>query len=197
MSIRALPAEITISVSVGYAKSWRIIRLAVSVMIFVFSPAHAFTLFIESGIDRPGCDFKNFVVPNANPGNNNPSSVCMDACGLDKDCAGWSFDPRSSTCFLKNNFCEPVISGSGGDGGIKLPATMSGQESDVDRPGCDFSSFPATNPTTHGVDPQICHVTCAETSSCQAWNFDAINSTGYVLLKKLCPSTKSLRAPWH
>jgi hypothetical protein len=40
-----------------------IISLAVSIMIFSFSPAHTFTLFVENGIDRPGCDFKNFVLP--------------------------------------------------------------------------------------------------------------------------------------
>ena len=161
----------------------RLIRLAVSVMIFVFSPAHAFTLFVEAGIDRPGCDFKNFVVP----GNTDSAffdsafNVCMNACGLDQNCAAWSFDGRSGTCFLKNNFCGPVRSGS--SGGIKLPATVSSLEANIDRPGCDFSSFPATNPTTHLVDLQICMLTCAENSSCQAWNFDPRVGTGTCFLK--------------
>jgi hypothetical protein len=34
----------------------RIIYAAVSIMIFVFSPAHALTLLAEQNIDRVGCD---------------------------------------------------------------------------------------------------------------------------------------------
>jgi hypothetical protein len=58
----------------------RMICLAVSLMIFIFSSAHAFTLTVELGTDRPGCDYKNFGMPSANS-NNYPA--CMDACGLD------------------------------------------------------------------------------------------------------------------
>jgi hypothetical protein len=54
-----------------------IICLAVSIMIFVFSPAHGFTLFPEVNTDRPGCDFKNFVVPGANASNAKPVSARM------------------------------------------------------------------------------------------------------------------------
>jgi hypothetical protein len=83
----------------------RIIWLAVSLVIFIFSPAHAFTLTpAQSAEDLPGCDYKNFVLPG---GNNTPNyvlyDVCMDACGLDSSCQAWNFDPRSGkpTCFLK------------------------------------------------------------------------------------------------
>jgi hypothetical protein len=64
-----------------------IISLAVSIMIFSFSPAHTFTLFVENGIDRPGCAFKNFVLPSANTENSpQTSSVCANACALDANC---------------------------------------------------------------------------------------------------------------
>ena len=150
----------------------RIICLAVGIMIFVFFPAHAFTLLDEAGIDRPGCDFKNFSVLGANPESTSKvSNACKDACGVDPNCQAWSFDARSGTrmCFLKNIICGAVISGS--DGGIKLPATMSDFEKQIDRVGCDFTTIPATNPTTHRADPQICNRTCAEENRCQAWNF--------------------------
>jgi hypothetical protein len=77
----------------------RIIRLAVSLMIFFFSPAHAFTLTFENNTDRTGCDYKNFAVPRANF----PYAACMNACGLDSTCQAWNFDPTSGTplCFLK------------------------------------------------------------------------------------------------
>ena len=168
----------------------RIICLAAGIMIFVFFPAHAFTLLDEDGVDRPGCDFKSFVVP-GNVGNSfsQVSKVCKNACGLDPNCQAWNFDARSGTgtCFLKNIICGAVISGST-DGGIKLPATMSEREMQVDRVGCDFSIFPATNPITHGVDDYICNRTCAQESRCQAWNFDPRVGTGACFLKDCVPA---------
>jgi hypothetical protein len=158
-----------------------IICLAVSIMIFVFSPAHAFTLFAEVETDRPGCDFKNFVVPGANDANSRQTFVaCMNACGLDTNCQAWSFDARSGTgrCFLKNNTCGATAS-HGTIAGFKLPATMSGTEPETDRVGCDFASFPAKNP--------LRGITCAEDSRCQAWNFDARSGAPTCFLKNCVP----------
>src|SRR5215813_3125076 len=117
----------------------RIICLAVSLMIFVFSPAHAFTLTPEFDTNRPGCDYRNFAVPGANFGS--AYSVCMNACGLDSSCQAWNFNSRSGTptCFLKN--CAPNPTAANGTvGGVKLPATMSGFEGGFDRVGCDYRS---------------------------------------------------------
>jgi len=168
----------------------RIICLTVGIMIFVFFPAHAFTLLNEGGSDRPGCDLRSFPVPGANAGNNSTVfNACKNACGLDTNCVAWNFDARSGTrtCFLKNVICGAVISGST-EGGIKLPATMSEPEIQVERNGCDFSSFPATNPITHGVDDYICIRTCAEDNRCQAWNFDPRVGTGACFLKECIPA---------
>jgi hypothetical protein len=152
-----------------------------------FPQLHAFTLFFESGTDRPGCDFKNFVVPGAN----NASqffTACMNASGLDSNCQAWNFEARSNTgtCFLKNNICGPTVS-HGTVGGFKLPAAMSGPEFGTDRVGCDFSNFPAKNPLTHATDQQICMITCAEDNRCQAWNFDARSGTPTCFLKNCVP----------
>ena len=168
----------------------RIICLAAGIMIFVFFPAHAFTLLNEGGSDRPGCDLGSFPVPGPNPGNSSTVfNACKNACGLDTNCVAWNFDARSGTgtCFLKNVICGAVISGST-EGGIKLPATMSEPEIQVERNGCDFSSFPATNPITHGVDDYICIRTCAEDNRCQAWNFDPRVGTGACFLKDCVPA---------
>ena len=100
----------------------RIIWLAVSLIIFVFSPAHAGTLTVEYETDRPGCDYQTFVLPGIQHGNYNP---CMDACGLDFNCEAWNFDPRSGTptCFLKN--CVPAATASSSHplvtSGVKFP----------------------------------------------------------------------------
>jgi PAN domain-containing protein len=94
----------------------RIICLAVSLMIFVFSPVHAFTMSdLEFNASRPGCDFKNFVPPQAS------LFVCVNACGLDSRCEAWNFDSRSGTaiCLLKNCAPEPV-STIGVTGGVKF-----------------------------------------------------------------------------
>jgi PAN domain len=78
----------------------------------------------------------------------------------------------------------------GSIGGVKLPATMSGAEIGIDRTGCDFSNFPAVDPTTHAIDSQICMFTCAEDNRCQAWNFDPrvpTVGTGTCFLKNCVP----------
>jgi len=174
----------------------RIICLAVSIMIFVFSPAHAFTLFLpEFNTDRPGCDFRNFIVPGANGSNRFQTfAACMNACGLDPNCQAWSFDTGfgtegSGTCFLKNNICRATPNGHS-IAGLKLfprPTQMSAIESEIDRVGCDFSSFSADNPLFGPGDPQICMFRCAEDNTCQAWNFDARSGTPMCFLKNCVP----------
>jgi PAN domain-containing protein len=156
----------------------RIICLAVSLMIFVFSPAHAFTLgALEFDIDRVGCDFKNFVVPNAD------RTICINACGLDSRCQACNFDSRSGTpvCFLKN--CAPVPRSSVGVvGGVKFPSTMSAVESNVDRTGCDFTNFvvPSSNVS-------VCSNACGLDSRCEAWNFDSRSGIPICFLKNCAP----------
>jgi len=86
----------------------RLICLAVSLMVFIFFPAHAFTLRDEGQTDRPGCDFRSFVIPGANT--SDFSSVCRDARGLDPACLAWNFDPRGAPrCFLKDCVPSPTV----------------------------------------------------------------------------------------
>jgi hypothetical protein len=162
----------------------RILCLTVSLMIFIFSPAHAFTLFYEGQTDRPGCDYRSFAVPGAN--DPSFSQVCANACGRDSTCQAWSFDPHTPgtssgtpTCFLKN--CVPAqIPGRGAIGGVKLQATMSGYESYIDRVGCDYASLPAG-------DAQICLAACARDARCQAWNYDPRSGAPKCFLKNCVP----------
>jgi hypothetical protein len=138
----------------------RIICLAVSLVTFVFSPAHAFTLTIEENTDRPGCDYRNFAVPGSKPLPFSAYSVCQ----------AWNFDYwRISTsgaqprCWLKN--CAPAPTTHNFTiGGVKLPATMSIPEDGVKRVGCDYRNFSAS-----GKD--VCSATCARDSTCQSWYF--------------------------
>jgi hypothetical protein len=163
----------------------RIIWFVVSLMIPIFSPAHAFTLYPEYNTDRPGCDYKNFSIPNPNNIPYTPNfSVCMDACGLDTSCQAWNFDTRSSgkgVCYLKNCTPNPTTA-DGTVGGIKLSATMSGSESGIDRPGCDFQSIPLAEMTQ-----ELCEAACSGNSSCLAWNLDPRSGTPTCYLKKCVP----------
>jgi len=143
----------------------RIICLAVSLMIFVLSQAHAINLPVEFDFDRPGCDYRSFAVPRAND-LKKFYNVCQDACGADSSCHAWNFDPRSGTpmCFLKN--CVPAATAAKGTvGGVKYSATMSGIENQIDRVGCDYKNFVT-------FIPNMCVTECGADSSCQAWNFD-------------------------
>jgi hypothetical protein len=159
----------------------RIIWLAVSLMIFVCSLAHAFVLRVEYDTDRPGCDYKSFPVPGAN----DPRTfynVCLDSCAADSSCHAWNFDPRSGTpmCFLKN--CAPLPTAAKGTvGGVKYSAIMSENEDKIDRPGCDYKNF-VTNV------PDVCVSACGIDSSCQAWNLDGRSGTNTCFLKNCVPA---------
>jgi PAN domain len=149
----------------------RIIYLAVSLMIlmiFVFPPAHAFTLTFESNIDRPGCDFENFEVPI--PG----EILCMNACGRDPTCLAWNFDPvhfqGKLMCFLKNCNTSPQSS-VGLTSGVKFPFTMSAAEANIDRPGCDIENFETQ-------ELGLCSNACGFNHSCEAWSFDPVHFQG-------------------
>jgi hypothetical protein len=157
----------------------RITWLAVSLMISIFSPAHAFTLTSENHVDLPGCDYKNFDVPD-----NVPYNVCMDACGLDSNCQAWNLDSSSgkTVCYLKN--CSPAPVASTTISGVKLQATMSDPETGTDRPGCDIGVLPGAKMTI-----QICLAACAVNNNCQAWNFDVPRSgTNTCYLKNCVPA---------
>lgn len=169
----------------------RSIFLLVSLLIFLFSPTYAFMLLGESETDRPGCDFRNFVVPRAN----DPffSVVCANACGRDANCRAWSYDTKfdgsgAGTCFLKN--CVPAqIQSRGAYSGVKLQATMSGSEASIDRVGCNYASLPAE-------DPQICLSACARDARCQAWNYDPRPGASKCFLKNCVPPpTVTLSTP--
>jgi PAN domain len=143
--------------------------LAVGLMTFVLPPAHAAELTYEPNTDRPGCDFKNFPVPNSP----NQGSVCGNACGRDPSCQAWNFDPvhfgGKSMCFLKN--CHPSPQTSFGvTGGMKLPFTMGFREFNVDRPGCDIQNFQTPDIT-------ICENACGFAPNCESWNYDSRQGT--------------------
>jgi PAN domain len=168
--------------------------LAVSLAIFVFSPAHAFELTVETDTDRVGCDVgagaRNFPVPGPGVGYLTSAFVCANECGLDPSCQAWNYDPTTGTpeghrCFLKN--CAPdAISSPGKVGGVKLPfVIMSPGENKIDRPGNDYRNFAAPNQS-------VCSSACGSEPICQAWNYDFSSGLpGTCWLKSSVPPARS------
>src|SRR6476619_7031443 len=67
------------------------ITLAVSLVIFLFSPAHAFEITVENDTDRVGCDYRNFPVPGPGVAYLASGFVCANVCGLDPSCQAWNY----------------------------------------------------------------------------------------------------------
>jgi hypothetical protein len=164
--------------------------LAVSLVIFVVSPAHAFEITVENDTDRVGCDYRNFPVPGPGVAYIVSGYVCGNECGLDPRCQAWNYDPTTGTprahlCFLKN--CVPdAISSPGKVGGVKLPfVTMSPGENKIDRSGNDYRNFTAPNES-------VCSDACGSEPICQAWNYDFSSGLpGMCWLKSSVPPAQS------
>ena len=157
---------------------------AVSLMIFVFSPAHALQMTIQTGFDVPctpdipNCDFR--IIDQPNPSD---FTLCMNACGRDPSCVAWTFDPVHTPgklkCFLKNTRLPLRSSAATLVSGFKLPFTMGAFERDIDRNGCDIEFF-----EEHDIGQ--CVNACGFNSSCEAWNFDPAHFDKPVCFLKNC-----------
>ena len=105
----------------------------------------------QTGFDRHGGDYANFVVRSGDP------SVCALRCDRDPRCRAWSFaypdvvGPRG-VCYLKRSVPNRV----------ENPCCVSGV-----RGGGDYRSF---NVEPH-ADGQQCAAACTEESRCRAWSY--------------------------
>ena len=91
----------------------RSIFLALSLIIFVFSPARAATMSQrERETDRPGCDTQNFIMPSSDP------TICENTCGADPNCSAWNLD--TGRCYLKNCAPPAVAPRAGQITGVKV-----------------------------------------------------------------------------
>jgi hypothetical protein len=133
--------------------------LAVGVALGVSGVANA---VMEPGIDRKGGDYTNVTLP---PGSG--PQTCENLCNADAPCKAWTYvnagvqapNPR---CWLKNTIPAAVSSGCC-TSGVKLP----GVESDIDRPGNDYTNV--TLPP--GTGPQLCQSLCYADIPCKAWTY--------------------------
>jgi hypothetical protein len=123
----------------------------------------------QAGFDRPGGDYANFRVPNADP------AVCAARCDREPRCRAWSFSyptgaRTGAVCWLKNQVTARVettccVSGVRGAGVIE-PRTGP-IEFSIDRTGGDYRSFD----TMRDAAGAPCAAACEADNRCRAWTY--------------------------
>ncbi|MCB1627386.1 MAG: PAN domain-containing protein [Xanthomonadales bacterium] len=118
---------------------------------------------MEPGTDRPGSDYRDFDLDQADP------AQCAMACDGDAQCAAWTYvqpgvQGDSARCWLKNQVPDPVasdccISGLTDNGGWPLEAA-------TDRPGSDYRDFDLGQ-----ANPRLCEAACRDEAQCVAYTF--------------------------
>jgi hypothetical protein len=123
----------------------------------------------QTGFDRPGGDYANFVVRSGDP------AVCAQRCDRDSRCRAWSFayphvvGPRGM-CYLKRSVparVENACCVSGVRGGGVIEPRGGPVEFGIDRAGGDYRSFEIP---AH-ADGQQCADACTGESRCRAWTY--------------------------
>lgn len=124
---------------------------------------------VESGVNRPGRDYKDFEMEPSIAG----FAPCQAACLGDTWCRAWTFvasgvqGPKAH-CWLKKSVPEPVkdnccVSGVSG--------VITGLEFDTDRPGNDYRDFGISNVDLRNQAELICKSACEKEGQCRAWTY--------------------------
>ena len=148
-------------------------------------PATTAAAFAVSGVrsyeydtDRPGGDYTNFDLPNADP------QLCAARCAGDAQCQAWTYvipgaQGSSARCWLKNAVPPSAA----------RDFTVSGVrafEYDIDRPGGDYNDVALDAP-----DPQLCAARCVGDSQCVAWTYrkpgSVVDGLAHCSLKNSAP----------
>lgn len=146
---------------------------------------------VESGVNRPGRDYKDFAMEPSIAGH----APCQAACVNDSWCRAWTYvkagvqGPKAH-CWLKKSVPEPVkdnccVSGVSG--------VISGLEFDSDRPGRDYEDFGISNVDLRTQAELICKSRCEKAAKCRAWTYvkperEGANARCY--LKNAVPARK-------
>ncbi|MES2537610.1 MAG: PAN domain-containing protein [Pseudomonadota bacterium] len=118
----------------------------------------------EYDTDRPGSDYSNFELTQADP------AACAARCAGDAQCQGWTYvmpgvQGPSAHCWLKNAV-PPSVAADFAVSGVRA------HEPGFDRPGGDYNNF-----TLDAPDPQLCAARCAGDSQCAAWTYSKPGAT--------------------
>lgn len=124
----------------------------------------------ETGIDRPGSDYKNFDLQPPAPGTfGGPIDVCRISCERDDACKAWTFvkvgvQGPKARCWLKN-----AIPGKVANSCCTSGVPEKSFETRVDRPGGDYNNFDLA-----AASPELCKSACERDGTrCRAWTYVA------------------------
>ena len=108
--------------------------------------------------DRPGADYKNFDLGQANP------ALCQASCAGEAQCQAWTYvkpgvQGATARCWLKNSV--PAMTAN-----TCCVSGVKAVEYATDRLGGDYKSF-----TLGQADPALCQASCNSEASCKAWTY--------------------------
>jgi hypothetical protein len=125
----------------------------------------------QTGFDRPGGDYTNFVVRSGDP------AACALRCERESRCRAWTFTyPQANNvaavCWLKNKVTarvENTCCVSGVRGAAVREPKGGPIEFSIDRIGGDMRNFEVAPPDPTG---QSCADACKADAKCRAWSYE-------------------------
>ena len=164
-----------------------IICLAAVALTAAAMPARA-----QTGFDRPGGDYSNFVVRAGDP------AACAARCEREGRCRAWSFSyPRTAntaaTCWLKSQVPPRVedkccVSGVRGSGVIE--PRKGPMEYSIDRLGGDYRNLDVAANSVGAT----CKAACEADNRCRAWTYVR---QGYISPGARCYLKDRITRPRH
>jgi hypothetical protein len=117
----------------------------------------------EQGTDRPGMDYRNFELVDANPG------LCAQQCAEENRCKAYTFVPpgvqgKNARCWLKGDV-PGKQSQQGLVSGLKTSVRVP-MESNLNLPGSDYKNFDLA-----AAEPARCASACATDPRCEAYTY--------------------------
>jgi hypothetical protein len=114
----------------------------------------------DEGIDRPGGDYGDRDLANADP------KACQKLCLDDGKCRAWAYRKAGNGhphCWLKDHVLAHVKDAAAVSGIARADAPDATYEENFDRPDEDYRDFDVKS------DPRICQRACIDEARCLAW----------------------------
>jgi hypothetical protein len=120
---------------------------------------------LETGIDRPGLDYKNVALDQASP------AACAQQCADDSKCRAYTYvkpnvQGPKARCYLKSSAPGAITRDCCTSGVKKEGFVIVGEEPGSDRPGGNYKNFDLS-----GAQPALCRDQCAAEVQCKAYTY--------------------------
>jgi len=149
-------------------RAFRFMAMALAWVLLVQGGAQAQGVTVENNVNRPGSDYRNFELPQANP------QLCSAACAGDGACRAYTYvrpgvQGPNARCWLKSSVPGASSNGccvSGVKAATPVPAGGLTMEDNVNRPGGDYRNFDLAQ-----AIPDLCRAACASDAACQSYTY--------------------------